>query len=83
MTRFQLRIAGTTFHVTLAPFLVTCALACAVLIMISFVSTLRVSMQRGESLREAQRAGPVATAGFVRARASNGGPLQAAETSRP
>ena len=83
MTRFQLRIAGTTFHVTLAPFLVTCAMACAVLIMVSFVSTLRISMQRGESLREAQRAGPVAAAGFVRTSASTGGPLRAAVTSRP
>ena len=83
MTRFQLRIAGTTFHGTLAPFLVTCAIACAVLIMVSFVNTLRVSIQRGESLREAQRAGPVSGAAFVRTTASTGGPLRAAVTSRP
>ena len=83
MVRIQLRIAETTFHVTLAPLLVTCAIACAVLIMVSFVSTLRVSIQRGESLREAQRAGPVTAAAFVRTTASTGGPLRAAVTSRP
>ena len=83
MTRFQLRISGTTFHVTLAPFLVTCAMACGVAIMMSFVSTLRVSIQRGESLREAQRAGPVAAATFVRTTASTGAQLRAAVTSRP
>ncbi len=32
-----------------------CALACAVLIMGSFISTLRLSIQQGESLRELQR----------------------------
>lgn len=83
MTRIQLRIAGTTFHVTLAPLLVTCAFACAVLIMVSFVGTLRVSMQRGESLREAQRAGSVTEGVLMRTTASAGGPLRAAVTSRP
>ena len=83
MVRIQLRMGNTTFHVTLAPILVTCALVCAVLIMVSFVNTLRVSMQRGESLREAQRARPVAGAAFVRTTASTGGPLATAVTSRP
>lgn len=60
MTHIQVRIAGSTFHVTPMPILVACALLCAALIMGSFVRTLQASVQRGDTLREAQRAGTLA-----------------------
>lgn len=57
MTRIDLRIGGTTFPLSSTGIILACAIVCAVLIMGFYVSTLRVAVQRGESLREAQRAG--------------------------
>lgn len=58
MTRFQFRIGDTTLNVGLEPLMALAALACAIVLMTMYVSTLHVAVSRGEQLREAQRAGP-------------------------
>ncbi len=60
-----------------------CALACAVLIMGSFVSTLRLSIQQGESLREVQRLHKVGDAPGHRTLPSEPLPTNGVSPARP
>lgn len=66
MTRFQFRFAGSTLHFGSTTLLAIGALVCAAVLLALFVSTVRVSVTRGEMLREAQRAGVDAEARGLR-----------------
>lgn len=74
MTLARLRAAGTAIHSFRVQILFACVLACALLMMSMFIDTLRLSVQRGESLREEQRLHGAPQA--VRVRPSAATPLQ-------
>lgn len=57
MTRIHIRIAQFEGSVGLDAILIVVGVLCAGMLLTSFVDALKTSVQRGEALRETQRAG--------------------------